>query len=212
MHPPLRRTTEPRPRTERTAMTRNHCCCRSWRPAGVLAFVVAACGGSDSELRRRRARQQRQTPAPQRSTGQEGRHADAARRRRRRLPRPGARPTTRSATMVTLRDPAAALLLQARTTSEPVPDLADGPPQISTDKKTVTVKIKQGRQVQPAGQPRGDLRGRQVRVRARSSPQRRRPVPRLLQLDRGRADEADDGRQADLRASRRPTTRRSSSS
>ena len=48
----------------------------------------------------------------------------------------------------------------------PVPDLAEADPEISADKKTVTVKIRKGVKFAPAGQPRRDVQGRQVRDRA----------------------------------------------
>ena len=54
----------------------------------------------------------------------------------------------------------------------PVPDLAEDEPQISEDNKTITVKLRSGVQLLPARQPRGDLQGRQVRVRARVHGQR----------------------------------------
>ena len=53
-----------------------------------------------------------------------------------------------------------------------VPDLAEALPEVSEDGKTVTVKIKHGRQVLAAGRPRGDLQGRQVRDGARCSSRR----------------------------------------
>ena len=75
-------------------------------------------------------------------------------------------------------------------TEQPVPDLADGDPQIAEDGKTVTVKLKRGRHVLQARQPRGDVRRRQVRDRARLHGQRARPVrARLLRRPRRRPDD-----------------------
>ena len=51
--------------------------------------------------------------------------------------------------------------------STPVPDLAEGPPDISADNKTITIKVAFRREVRPAGLPRGDVEGHQVRDRAR---------------------------------------------
>jgi hypothetical protein len=54
--------------------------------------------------------------------------------------------------------------------------LASGPPEISDGGKTVTVHIKPRRALQPAGQPRSDLRRRRLRDRARRQPERREPL------------------------------------
>ena len=97
---------------------------------------------------------------------------------------------------------------------KPVPDLATGEPEISSDNKTITVHIKPGIKYAPPVQPRGQDRGHQVRDRARvlqAGPQRLRG--RLLQLDRRHAGEAQQrATSSRSRASRRPTTPRSSSS
>ena len=106
----------------------------------VLALVAAGCGGSDDEGGSDVLREPRRQRACQ---GQAGRRSHLPRRCRRRLPRPGPellhvrlpgalrRPTGRST-----RSPPA--------TTKPQPDLADGDPQISDDKKEITVKIKTG--------------------------------------------------------------------
>ena len=60
------------------------------------------------------------------------------------------------------------------TLSSPIPDIASGPPEISSDAKTVTVHIRHGRPLQPPGEPRSDLRRRRLRDRARRQPERQR--------------------------------------
>ena len=71
--------------------------------------------------------------------------------------------------------------------TEPVPDLADGPPTISADNKTRDRQAQEGRQVRPAGQPRGQGGRHQVRVRAGLLEERAEPVRKyLLRRNRGR--------------------------
>ena len=90
--------------------------------------------------------------------------------------------------MIMLRDAEVAVLVQARRRRRRrCPDLAESDPQISEDGKTVTVKIKPRRQVLAAGQPRGDVQGRQVRDRARLLQHRQQRLRgRLLRRPRGR--------------------------
>ena len=78
-----------------------------------------------------------------------------------------------------LRDPAAAVLLQAelvgRTDARTwPPDRRRSPPTA----RPITVHIQQRRQVQPAREPRSDLRRRRLRDRARRQPERRQSLLR----------------------------------
>ena len=59
--------------------------------------------------------------------------------------------------------------------AKPVPDLATGPPEISSDNKTITVHIKPERQVRAAGQPRGQG-GRTSSTRSSGRSPRRCPA------------------------------------
>src|SRR5688500_3643840 len=72
----------------------------------------------------------------------------------------------------------------------PVPDLAEGEPEISEDKDDHG-EAALGREVLTAGQPRGHLQGRQVRVRARVHPERAVGLCHLLlRRHRGRPEGA----------------------
>ena len=53
--------------------------------------------------------------------------------------------------------------------SKQIPDIADGEPEIAEDGKSMTIKLKEGIKFSPAGQPRGQVRRHQVRLRARRS-------------------------------------------
>ena len=50
---------------------------------------------------------------------------------------------------------------------KPSADLATGEPEISADRQTITVRMRPRRALRAAGRPRGDVRRRQVRLRAR---------------------------------------------
>ena len=171
----------------------------------ALTFGVAACGGDDGDG----GEQDTTTGTP--SRGQEGRQADRPLGRRRRLHRPGhhvlpagpARsPTPRRARSTPPR---------STTLRWPSRVLAEADPEISEDGCTVTVTIKDRREVLAAGRPRGHLGGRQVRHRARLLQQRQQRLRgRVLRRPQGRQGRCQAGHRRSP-ASRRRTTRPSSS-
>ncbi len=66
------------------------------------------------------------------------------------------------------------------------PDLASGPADDHRRRQDRDRAYPAGREVQPTGQPRGDIRGRRLRDRAWRQPQRREPVlPGVLLLREG---------------------------
>jgi peptide/nickel transport system substrate-binding protein len=113
----------------------------------VLAFVIAACGGDDNSS------SSRSSTSGAAADANNGRTADAAARK-------GGRVTMLAASdvdyvdpghtyytfgeMVTLATNRPLYSFKPDDANKPVPDLADGDPQISSDKETVTVKIKSG--------------------------------------------------------------------
>ena len=113
----------------------------------VLAFVIAACGGSDNNS------SSTGSTAGSAADANNGKTADAAARK-------GGTVTMLAASdvdyvdpghtyytfgeMVTLATNRPLYSFKPDDANKPVPDLADGEPQISADKKTVTVKIKPG--------------------------------------------------------------------
>jgi peptide/nickel transport system substrate-binding protein len=106
-----------------------------------LALVVAACGGNDNGGGRQCRRHQRQPGGD--PGGQEGRQPGVPVVRRRRLRRP--RPD-----LLRLRlpdrggDERTLYGFKPDNSTTPIPDLATGEPQISSDNKTITVKIRKG--------------------------------------------------------------------
>ena len=165
--------------------------------AALLALALGACGSSavpalGAGARRRdqgagRSANPRNGAAERRQTR---RHADRAQPRGLRTPR--SRPGLLLDRLPgRLRDPAAALLVQAehllRRPARTSPPGRRRSPPIG---KTVTVHIRR-RSLQPAGQPRSDLRRRRLRDRARRQPERRQPLLHaLLRLAR-RPSEAE---------------------
>ena len=116
----------------------------SWRLLGGaarrLALVVAACGGSSNEQRQQQSvEDQAANAAPRRASRAASSPSS---------PPPTsttstrARRTTRSATWSATRPTGRCTRSSPTTRTKPVPDLADGDPQISADNKTITVKIK----------------------------------------------------------------------
>ena len=168
----------------------------------VLAFVIAACGGDDNSS------SSTGSTSGAAADANNGKTADAAAKK-------GGKVTMLAASdvdyvdpghtyytfgeMVTLATNRPLYSFKPDDANKPVPDLADGEPQISADKETVTVKIKPGvkyappvnRAVKSADVKYAFERFFSVNVGGQYAT--------LLQHDQGRAAEADDGRQADLR-------------
>ena len=173
----------------------------------ALTLGVAACGGDDDDVRQRRAEHR----LGHARRGQEGRQADGP---------SGPTTSTTSTPGITYYQmgfQVIAATQKALYGYEPedavnaVPDLAEADPEISEDGKTVTVKIKTGRQVLAAGRPRGHLEGRQVRDRARLLQHgQQRLRGRLLRRPRGREGRRQAGHE-DLRHRDAGRHRRSSS-
>jgi peptide/nickel transport system substrate-binding protein len=113
----------------------------------VLAFVVAACGGDDNSS------SSSTNSSGSRAAADNGKTADAAARKGGTITMlassdvdfvdPGHTYYT-FGEMVTLATNRPLYSFKPDDANKPVPDLADGDPQISADKKTVTVKIKSG--------------------------------------------------------------------
>ena len=180
----------------------------------ALALFVAACGGSNNSSSSGGGGSKTATGQSKVAGRQARWHADLSRRRRRRLHRPGP-----DVLHVRLHGPvrrrtAPLYSFKPDNSVKPVPDLATGPPEISSDNKTITVHIKKGVKYAPPVNREVKTAGHQVRLRARvlqGGPQRLRG--HLLQLDRrhaGRSPTAATSSRS--RASRRRTTPRSSSS
>ena len=107
--------------------------------------------------------------------GQEGRQARAARRLRRRLPRPG--PDVLHGRLPGhLRDADRRSTRSSPTTDEPVARPRRGRAARSPRTEDRHGEAEEGRQVRPAGQPRHRGEGRQVRLRARVLEERPEPV------------------------------------
>ena len=106
----------------------------------ALTLFVVACGGDDNESRRQR-REDAATAPP--TEGKKGGKLEQLGASDVDFLDPGQTYYT-GGFQVLYADPDARSTLQARTRTRPVPDLADGEPQISDDKKTVTVKLKKG--------------------------------------------------------------------
>ena len=139
----------------------------------ALTLFVVACGGRRQRRERRRHRQDAAT---------------APRRRARRA----ASSTQLGASDVDFIDPGqtyytggyqviyatqtTALRCPSPTSDEAVPDLADGAAADLRRQEVGHGQAQEGRQVRPAGQPRGPGEGRQVRVRARGYQERAEPV------------------------------------
>ena len=161
-----------------------------WQPARARARRRRLWRRRQRRRAARRSRESSSATPPRR--GQEGRHADAARRVRRRLPRPGPHVLHR-------RLPGRLRRRSGRCTASSPDDGRPGrrtsptaEPQISEDGKTVTVKIKQGVKFGPPVNREVTSQGRQVRDRALLLRQRRRPVPGATSArSRAAPDEAD---------------------
>ena len=158
----------------------------------ALAVFVVACGSDDELAATRPARQQR---CPHR--GQEGRQARAARRLRRRLPRPGQTYYTGGFQVIyATQTPLYSFKPdERRSRARTSPTASRRSPTTRRPSRSRSRRASSS----PAGQPRGPGQGRQVRLRALLLAERRRPVPDVLQLHRGRAEEADAGVKHDLR-------------
>ena len=128
------------------------------RRSGARMFV-AACGSRAAAAEPSEASRPISGTRPALSSqGKEGGNAHLPRRRRRRLPRSGPDYYTfgymvQNAVNRTLYSYKPDNSIDAGARTSPT-----GAPQISADKKTITVKIQQGRQVRAAGQPRGQDR------------------------------------------------------
>ena len=176
----------------------------------AFVFVVAACGGDDdvvlvverSDTRRRNAHARRARRAAR---------SRSARRVRRRLPRPGPDVLHRSATVVyaTNRPLYTFKPGRASTRCRTSPTASRRSPRTRRPSRSRSRR----REVRPAGQPRGHLQGRQVRLRALHRPSRSSgQYPGYFSVDRGRAVRSRPTASRTISGIRRRTTRRSSSS
>ena len=174
----------------------------------ALAMFVAACGSSSSSSSSTSSSSSRPARRTRRRcyAGQEGWQAHLSRPPATSTTSTRARTTTRSATWSSTPSNRPLYSYKPDNSVKPVPDLAEGEPQISADKKTITVKIKQGRQVRAR---RSTARSRPPTSSTRSSVPSSPNVAerlrrRVLPVDRRRAEDAGTGRSSRSRASQTP--------
>ena len=157
------------PETKGSCMTRSTLRLLLASVVAALALVVAACGGSDNSSVQRLELLGRGSAASQETGGKQGGILTPARLVRRRLPRPGPH-VLHGRLPGRLSDAAAAVQLQARQRDGPGPGPRGGQAADLRRPEDDHGQDQAGREVQPAGQPRGDARRTSSTPSSASSP------------------------------------------
>ena len=166
----------------------------------VLAFVVAACGGDDDELGvdERVDQAARPRPNPRATEGKKGGKLTMLGASDVDYLDPGHTYYTPGYQVVYATQRTLYSLQAATTRRTPVPDLAEGEPEISDDKKTVTVKIRKGVKFAPPVNREVTSKDVKYAFERFFSVNVGGQYPAYFSEHRGRARGADQGRQADL--------------